>query len=73
VRTDDIAAIPAYRDFACATRNARASNFHETNRIVITASKWQVRQKITNSSVLRWRNYARFLGPLLHLAEENPS
>jgi len=51
----------------------RCLDFHETERIVITASKWQVRQKITNSSVLRWRNYERFLGPLLRLAEEDPS
>ena len=53
--------------------NPRCLDFHETNRIVITASKWQVRQKITNSSVLRWRNYERFLGPLLRLPEEDPS
>jgi tetratricopeptide (TPR) repeat protein len=50
----------------------RCLDFHETKRIVITASKWQVRQKITNSSVLRWRNYERFLGPLLRLVEEDP-
>jgi tetratricopeptide (TPR) repeat protein len=51
----------------------RCLDFHETDRIVITASKWQVRQKITNSSVLRWRNYERFLGPLLRLPEQGPS
>jgi hypothetical protein len=37
---------------------------------VITASKWQVRQKISNSSVGRWRNYANFIGPLRHLADD---
>jgi tetratricopeptide (TPR) repeat protein len=50
----------------------RCLNFHETRRAVITASKWQVRQKITSGSVLRWRNYEKFLGPLLHLTELDP-
>jgi hypothetical protein len=30
----------------------------------VTASFWQVRQKIYRDSVERWRNYARFIGPL---------
>jgi tetratricopeptide (TPR) repeat protein len=47
----------------------RCLDFHETHRTVITASKWQVRQKINSASVLRWRNYEKFLGPLLHLTE----
>jgi tetratricopeptide (TPR) repeat protein len=50
----------------------RCLDFHETRRAVITASKWQVRQKITGASVLRWRNYEKFLEPLLHLAELDP-
>ena len=41
--------------------------FHLTPRTVITASKWQVRQKISTASVGRWRNYEKFLGPLLNL------
>ena len=40
---------------------------HLAKRAVITASKWQVRQKINAASVGRWRNYAKFLGPLLRL------
>jgi hypothetical protein len=44
-------------------------DFHQTNRSVITASKWQVRQKMTRSSVDRWRNYEQFLGPLRNLKE----
>jgi tetratricopeptide (TPR) repeat protein len=40
---------------------------HLSERPVITASKWQVRQKISNASVGRWRNYERFVGPLLRL------
>jgi len=49
--------------------NPRCVDFHLTNRTVITASKWQVRQKINASSVDRWRNYAKFIGPLLTLKE----
>jgi len=45
-------------------------DFHRTSRSVITASKWQVRQKISTSSVERWRNYERFVAPLKHLVEE---
>jgi tetratricopeptide (TPR) repeat protein len=45
-------------------------DFHHTSRSVITASKWQVRQAISRSSVERWRNYERFVGPLRQLADE---
>jgi hypothetical protein len=41
--------------------------FHRTRRTVITASKWQVRQRISARSVQRWRNYEPYLGPLLRL------
>jgi tetratricopeptide (TPR) repeat protein len=47
----------------------RCLDFHKTNRTVITASKWQVRQTITRASVGRWRNYEKFLGPLHHLTQ----
>jgi tetratricopeptide (TPR) repeat protein len=43
--------------------------FHRTPRAVATASFWQVRQKIYRDSVQRWRNYAKFIGPLLTLQE----
>jgi tetratricopeptide (TPR) repeat protein len=45
----------------------RCLEFHLTPRTVITASKWQVRQRISTASVGRWRNYEKFLGPLLNL------
>jgi tetratricopeptide (TPR) repeat protein len=45
----------------------RCLQFHTTQRPVITASFWQVRQKIYQSSVGRWRNYKKFIGPLLEL------
>jgi tetratricopeptide (TPR) repeat protein len=38
--------------------------FHRAERVVITASKWQVRQSIHTASVGRWRNYERHIGPL---------
>lgn len=47
----------------------RCLNFQDTRRTVATASAWQVRQKIYRSSVDRWRNYEKFLGPLLELRE----
>jgi hypothetical protein len=45
-------------------------DFHLTGRTVMTASKWQVRQRISKSSVGRWRNYQKFVGPLLNLDSE---
>jgi tetratricopeptide (TPR) repeat protein len=47
----------------------RCLGFHSIHRTVITASKWQVRQPISKSSVGRWRNYEQFLGPLAELME----
>ncbi|MGH8306522.1 MAG: sulfotransferase family protein, partial [Steroidobacteraceae bacterium] len=44
-------------------------DFHHTERVVITASKWQVRQKINSASVGRWRNYEKHLAPLRHLVD----
>jgi hypothetical protein len=43
--------------------------FHETERTVLTASHWQVRQPLYVSSVGRWRHYRRHLGPLLRELE----
>jgi tetratricopeptide (TPR) repeat protein len=45
----------------------RCLDFHRADRSVMTASKWQVRQKINKSSVERWRNYEKFIAPLLRL------
>ena len=44
-------------------------DFHRTERRVMTASKWQVRQRISSASVGRWRNYQTSLGPLANLPE----
>jgi tetratricopeptide (TPR) repeat protein len=45
----------------------RCLRFYETDRPVGTASVWQVRQKMYQSSVDRWRKYEKFIGPLLGL------
>ena len=45
----------------------RCLEFDRTERVVITASKWQVRQKIHSSSAGRYKNYEQFLGPLKDL------
>jgi len=47
----------------------RCLDFHSTKRAVVTASYWQVRQRIYKDSVQRWRNYRKFIGPLLDLKE----
>ena len=40
-------------------------NFHETKRIVKTASITQVRRPIYKSSVEKWRHFEKHLGPLI--------
>lgn len=49
--------------------DAACLDFHRTERKVMTASKWQVRQKISSASVGRWRRYQKFIGPLARLAD----
>jgi tetratricopeptide (TPR) repeat protein len=47
----------------------RCLEFYKTERAVTTASVWQVRQKIYRTSVERWRNYEKFIGPLRSLRD----
>jgi hypothetical protein len=42
----------------------RCVAFYRNERLVKTASFWQVRQPVYASSVGRWRRYAKHLGPL---------
>jgi tetratricopeptide (TPR) repeat protein len=56
-------------DFVGLPWDPACLEFHRTDRVVITSSKWQVRQKIYASSAGRWRNYREFLGPLERLIE----
>jgi tetratricopeptide (TPR) repeat protein len=51
-------------DFIGLPWDPKCLDFHQTDRVVITFSKWQVRQKINAASVERWKNYEKFLGPL---------
>jgi len=48
----------------------RCLEFQRTERPVVTASKWQVRQPITAVSIGRWHRYAEFIEPLISLASE---
>ena len=52
-------------DFLGLPWNPACMQFHRTNRPVLTASAWQVRQPIYTRSVGRWRHYHRHLAPLL--------
>jgi tetratricopeptide (TPR) repeat protein len=56
-------------DFIGLPWDSRCLDFERTERTVITASKWQVRQKINTSSVERWRHYEQFVGPLRALLQ----
>jgi tetratricopeptide (TPR) repeat protein len=56
-------------DFVGLPWDPKCLDFHATDRVVITASKWQVRQKINAASAGRWRNYEKFVGPLMGLVE----
>jgi tetratricopeptide (TPR) repeat protein len=51
-------------DFVGLPWDPKCLEFHATDRVVITASKWQVRQKINTASAGRWRNYEKYVGPL---------
>lgn len=43
---------------------AACLEFHRTERVVVTQSTWQVRQKLFTRSVGRWRHYKNHLEPL---------
>jgi hypothetical protein len=45
-------------------------DFHHTERPVLTASVWQVRQPLYSRSVGRWRSYQEHFGPLLQFFTE---
>jgi hypothetical protein len=56
-------------DFAGLPWDPNCLDFHQTDRVVITTSKWQVRQKMHAASAGRWRNYAAHVGPLRGLPD----
>jgi tetratricopeptide (TPR) repeat protein len=47
----------------------RVLSFHKSERAVQTPSRWQVRQPLYQSSKARWRNYERYLTPLIKAVE----
>jgi tetratricopeptide (TPR) repeat protein len=47
--------------------------FFETERVINTPSKWQVRQPIYRSSVGRWLHYAHHIEPLIQTLERERS
>jgi tetratricopeptide (TPR) repeat protein len=51
-------------DFIGLPWDPRCLEFHHTERVVMTASRWQVRQKLNATSVGRWRNYEHYIEPL---------
>jgi tetratricopeptide (TPR) repeat protein len=54
-------------DFIGLEWDPRVLEFHATKRQVVTASAWQVRQKMYTNSVARWHHYEKFIGPLKSL------
>ncbi len=54
-------------EFIAVPWDPRCIDFHRTERSVMSASKWQVRQKLNRSSIERWRRYEKFLEPLMGL------
>jgi tetratricopeptide (TPR) repeat protein len=62
--TDTQAKAPEMIGFLGLEWDDRCLRPHESDRAVQTASTWQVRQPIYSSSVSRWKNYEKFLGPL---------
>jgi tetratricopeptide (TPR) repeat protein len=59
-------------DFIGLRWDPRCLEFHRTDRVVITASKWQVRQRLTSASAGRWRHYEKYVAPLRQLLDLVP-
>ena len=47
----------------------RCMEYHTSERPVLTASFWQVRQRLYTDSLERWRRYEKFIGPLRGLRD----
>ena len=56
-------------EFCGLTFEESCLRFHETERRVDSASRWQVRRPLSAASLNRWQHYQDFIGPLLPLAE----
>nr|NIQ13438.1 sulfotransferase [Candidatus Dadabacteria bacterium] len=51
--------------------NDNCITFQNTNRTVLTASNWQVKQPLYNSSLYRWKNYEKYLDKLKEVLNYN--
>jgi tetratricopeptide (TPR) repeat protein len=49
----------------------RCLNFHQNRRTVLTSSNAQVREKLYDTGLDKWKSYAAYLGPLLELATDD--
>jgi tetratricopeptide (TPR) repeat protein len=56
-------------DFAGLPWEPKCLEFHRHTRSVVTSSNWQVRQRISRSSVGRWRNYEKHVAPLRQMLQ----
>jgi len=56
-------------EFIALEWDPRCLEPHKTQRSVLTASNWQVRQPVYSQSVGRWRHYEKFIRPLLDLRQ----
>ena len=59
-------------DYVGLTWDPACLNFHQTDRIVRTASVTQVRQPIYSSSIGRWQHYAAAMAPFLDRIQASP-
>lgn len=50
--------------------DSKCLDFYKSDRHIFTSSNWQVRQPMYTSSCGRWKNYAKFLGPLRELLSD---
>jgi len=57
-------------EFLALSWDPRCLEFHATARSVVTATRWQVRQRVHAGSVERWRHYEEFVAPLLPLLRD---
>lgn len=67
--SDQAASTRRMLEFIGLDWDERCLDFYKTERVVSTASTWQVRQRMYGRSVERWRNYEKHIGPLLSLKD----
>jgi tetratricopeptide (TPR) repeat protein len=63
--TDPEASVRRLLDHCGLPFDAACLSFHETDRVVKTASEAQVRQPLYTGAIGRWKGYRKHLGPLL--------